>query len=186
MVDTRWLYTGLVLLMAVERLAELVVAGRHQRWLVAQGAVEIGRGHYPWMVLQHVLFLISCLVEVWWLGRPFYPALAATMGIVLVLSMLLRYWVIATLGRRWTTRIFCLPGEPVITSGPYRYLRHPNYLAVVGEILALPLIHTAWLTALVFSLTNGWLLRHRIRTEEDALRRYNDFDAGFAVQRSTR
>ena len=76
MVDTRWLYTGLVLVMAVERLAELRVAGRNQRWLAARGAVEIGRRHYPLMVAQHVLFLLSCVLEVWWLERPFYPVLA--------------------------------------------------------------------------------------------------------------
>jgi len=176
MVDTRWLFTGLLGLMVVERLAELNLARRNQRWLVARGAFEVGRRHYPWMVVLHGLFLASCLVEVWWLNRPFYATLAITMLLALAMSMALRYWVIATLGRRWTTRVFCLPGEPVVTSGPYRHLRHPNYLAVVVEIFALPMVHTAWLTAIVFSLANGLLLTRRIRVEEEGLRRFNDYD----------
>lgn len=182
MVDTRWLFTGLVLLMVVERLAELWIARRNQSWLVARGALEVGRGHYPWMVLQHSLFLASCLIEVWWQGRPFFPVLAIAMLSALAASMVLRYWVMATLGRRWTTRVFCLPGEPVITSGPYRYLRHPNYVAVIVEIFALPLVHTAWLTAGVFSLTNAWLLAHRVRAEEAGLRHHSDFDARFEAR----
>lgn len=172
MVDTRWLFTGLLALMVVERLTELGIAGRNQRWLVTRGAIELGRGHYPWMVTQHGLFLVCCLIEVWWLNRPFYLPLAIVMLGALAISMVLRYWVIVTLGRRWTTRVFCLPGEPIITSGPYRYLRHPNYLAVVIEIFALPMVHTAWLTAVVFSLANGVLLVHRVGVEEKGLRRY--------------
>ena len=169
MVDTRWLYTGLVLLVAVARLVELAVAGRNQRWLMARGAVEVGGGHYPAMVAQHALFLVACVVEVWWLGRPFVPLLAAAMSVLLVAAMSLRFWVIATLGERWTTRILVRPGLPLVTGGPYRWLRHPNYLAVVIEIAALPLVHGAWLTAVVFSAANAVLLAVRIRTENAAL-----------------
>jgi methyltransferase len=167
--------------MVVERLVELIVARRNQRWLISQGAVEVGVEHYPWMVVQHALFLVSCALEVWWLQRPFYPTLALAMVALVVAAMALRYWTMTTLGRRWTTRVFCLPGEPVITSGPYRFLRHPNYLAVAVEIFALPMIHTAWLTATVFSLANAWLLSRRIRAEEAGLRRHNDFDARFGA-----
>ena len=99
------------------------------------------------------------------------------MLVALTVSMALRYWVIATLGRRWTTRVFCLPGEPVIAGGPFRHLRHPNYLAVVMEIFALPMVHTAWMTAIVFSLANGLLLRRRVRVEEEGLRRYSGFES---------
>lgn len=176
MVETRWLFTGLLVLMVVERFAELTISRRNQRWLVAHGAIEVGREHYSWMVVQHALFLASCLVEVWWLQRPFYLTLGIAMLVALTISMALRYWVIATLGRRWTTRVFCLPGEPVITAGPFRHLRHPNYLAVVLEIFALPMVHTAWMTALVFSLANGLLLGRRIRVEEKGLRLYSGFE----------
>ena len=179
MVDTRWLYTGLLSLMVVERLVELMISRRNQRWLVARGAIEVGQEHYSWMVVQHGLFLASCLVEVWWLERPFYRTLALSMLGVLTVSMALRYWVIATLGRRWTTRVLCLPGKPVVTAGPFRFLRHPNYLAVILEIFALPMVHTAGLTALVFSLANGLLLRRRVRVEEEGLRLFNDFDGQF-------
>lgn len=185
MVDTRWIYTGVVALMAGARLVELAISHRNQRWLEARGAIEVGGGHYPWMVAQHGLFLVSCLAEVWWLNRPLYRPLAISMILALALSMALRYWVIATLGHRWTTRVLCLPGEPVITTGPFRYLRHPNYLAVVIEVLALPMVHTAWMTALVFSLANARLLSHRVREEEEGLRRHNDFDARFESSRET-
>lgn len=184
MVDSRWLYTGLLILMVFERLAELWIARRNQRWLIERGAIEVGQEHYPWMVVQHGLFLASCLVEVWWLSRPFYRSLAVAMLLALAASMVLRYWVMVTLGRRWTTRVLCLPGERVITAGPYRYLRHPNYLAVAVEIFALPMIHTAWITAIVFSLANRLLLRRRIRIEDEGLRRYNDFSGEGSRNRS--
>jgi methyltransferase len=169
-IDSRWLYTGLVGLVAAERAVELLIARRNHRWLVAHNGVELGAGHYRWMVLLHSGFLVACIAEVWLLDRPLVPPLAVSMLLVLAAAMLLRYWVIGTLGRRWTTRVICLPGEPLITTGPYRVLRHPNYLAVVAEILALPLVHTAWLTALVFSLANAWVLKARIRVEEKGLR----------------
>ncbi len=176
MVDTRWLFTGLVMLMVVERLVELAISRRHQRWLLTRGAVEVGAGHYPWMVVLHALFPVSCVAEVWGTGRPFSGTLASVMLVALALSMALRYWVMATLGRRWTTRVFCLPGAPVIVSGPFRWLRHPNYLAVTIELVALPMVHTAWLTAVLFSAANAWLLSHRIRAEEEGLRRFSGYD----------
>lgn len=169
MVETRWLYTGLMALMVAERLVELAISRRNEKWLLARGAIEVGSGHYPWMVLQHTLFLIGCLAEVWWLDRPFYAPLAAAMLVALMLSMALRYWVIATLGRRWTTRVLVLPGAPLVTTGPYRVLRHPNYLAVAIEVFALPLVHTAWITALIFTVANGALLSRRIEVEEKGL-----------------
>ena len=180
MVDTRWLFTGLVALIVVERFVELAIARRNQRWLEERGAVEVGAEHYPWMVLLHTLFPASCLAEVWFLGRPLYPVLAVSMLVALAVSTALRYWVISTLGSRWTTRVFCLPGETLVDDGPYRYLRHPNYLAVVIEIIALPMVHTAWVTAFVFSVANGLLLRSRIREEEEGLSRFNDLATGRA------
>ena len=178
--DSRLLYTLLVAAVAVARLAELRIAERHRRAILARGGFEAGAEHYPWMVLLHTAFLIACPAEVWLLDRPFLPALGFPMLVLLLLAMGLRWWVMATLGERWTTRILCLPGAPPIESGPYRFLRHPNYLAVCTEMAALPLVHTAWISALVFSLANAWILRVRIRAEEEALARVSSYGEVFA------
>ena len=178
--DTRLLYIALVVAVALGRLAELRIARRNFRSLLGRGGVEAGAEHYPWMVLFHVLFLAACPLEVRLLGRPFLPALAAVMLALLVLAALLRWWVISSLEGRWTTRVVVLPGTPPVTRGPYRFLRHPNYLAVIAEILALPLVHTAWLTALVFTLANAVVLRARIRAEEAALARASNYEAAFS------
>jgi methyltransferase len=177
--DTRILYSALVAAAAVGRLLELRIANRNRRLLLARGGVEIAPGHYPWMVTLHSVWLLSCLLEVWLLGRPFIPVLAIAALAVFLGAFALRAWVISTLGERWTTRIVCLPGVPPIVTGPYRWLRHPNYLAVVLEIASLPLVHTAWLTALVFSLLDALLLRIRIRAEEEGLFRLTDYGAAF-------
>lgn len=178
--DTRVLYTILIVLVAAGRLVELRAAKRNLRNLLAQGGVEAAPGHYPWMVLLHTSFLISCPLEVWLLGQPFIPALGVPMLLLAVVAAGLRYWVIRTLDGRWTTRIVVLPGVPPVTGGPYRFLRHPNYLAVITEMFALPLIHTAWLTAVAFSLLNGLVLRVRIRAEEEALSKMTEYEAAFA------
>ena len=169
MTDTRLLFTLLIAAVAIGRLIELRIAERHRQSLLARGGREEGAGHYPWMVALHTAFLFSSPLEVWLLGRPFVPALAGAMLAMLAAAVALRWWVIGTLGERWTTRIVVLPGAPLVTGGPFRFLRHPNYLAVATEIAVLPLVHTAWLTALVFSLLNAWLLFVRIRAEEAAL-----------------
>jgi len=167
--DSRLLYTLLVALVAAGRLVELRIAERNRARLLARGGVEAAPGHYRWMVLLHTGFLIACPLEVWLLDRPFLPPLGAAMLLLLALATALRWWVIRTLDGRWTTRIVVLPGTPPVTGGPYRFIRHPNYLAVCAEIAALPLVHTAWLTALVFSALNALVLRVRIRAEERAL-----------------
>jgi methyltransferase len=178
--DTRVLYTLLVALVALGRLFELRIAGRNLRSLFARGGVEAAPGHYRWMVLQHAAFLIGCPLEVWLLDRPFLSWLGIPMLLLVVLATGLRYWVISTLDGRWTTRIVVLPGSSPVTGGPYRFLRHPNYLAVITEIFALPLVHTAWMTAVVFSVLNALLLRVRIRAEEAALSRVSDYGTVFA------
>ncbi len=167
--DSRWLYVALVAVVAAERLVELVITRRHRRALLERGGIEVGQEHYPWMVLLHTSLLAAGPLEVFLLERPLIAPLAAAMTLLLVLTMALRYWVIATLGDRWTTQVVVVPGEALVTGGPYRYLRHPNYLAVVLEVVALPLIHNAWLTAAVFSIANIFVLRTRIRVEEEAL-----------------
>lgn len=178
--DTRVLYSALVLLAAVGRLLELRVAKRNLQALLARGGVEVSPGHYPWMVALHTAWLFAAPLEVWLLDRPFLPGLGIPSLVVFLAAFALRYWVISTLGERWTTRIVCLPGVTPVTRGPYRWLRHPNYLAVFLEIAALPLVHTAWLTALAFSLLNAWLLRVRIRAEEEGLSRMSDYGSVFS------
>ncbi|MFL6195717.1 MAG: isoprenylcysteine carboxyl methyltransferase family protein [Thermoanaerobaculia bacterium] len=179
-IDYRVLFSLLVMLVAASRLVELRISSRNRQNLLARGGVEAAPEHYRWMVLLHTAFLISCVVEVWGLDRPFIPALGFPMLILAVLATGLRYWVIRTLGGRWTTRIVVLPGAPPVTGGPYRALRHPNYLAVITEMFALPMVHTAWITAVVFSVLNGLLLRVRIRAEEAALSRVSEYGTVFA------
>jgi len=162
-------FTVLVVLVGLERVAELVVSTRNAAWSKQQGGVETGLGHYPFMVVLHTGLLVGALVEAW-TRRPDVPgALAWTMLLVVVLSQALRWWCIGTLGRRWNTRVIVVPGMPPVTRGPYRWLRHPNYVAVVAEGVALPLVHSAWITSLVFTVLNAGLLTVRIRAEDAAL-----------------
>jgi methyltransferase len=169
MVSSATAYSVLILLVGLERLAELVVSQRNLRWSRQRGGVEAGAGHYPAMVVLHSALLIGCLAEVWLLDRPFLPALGWPMLALALAAQALRWWCISTLGPQWNTRIVVIPGGGRVSSGPYRYLSHPNYLAVVLEGFALPLVHTAWLTAVVFSVLNAVLLGVRIRTESAAL-----------------
>ncbi|OBE92672.1 isoprenylcysteine carboxyl methyltransferase family protein [Mycobacterium sp. 852002-10029_SCH5224772] len=163
------MYYLLVLAVGVERVVELVVSTRNAQWSFTQGAKEFGRSHYPVMVMIHTALLVGCLVEPWALHRPFIGWLGWPMLAVVVASQGLRWWCITTLGRRWNTRVIVLPSAPLVRQGPYRWLHHPNYVAVVAEGLALPLVHTAWLTAAIFTLANAALLRVRLRVENSAL-----------------
>jgi methyltransferase len=162
-------FTVIVGLVGLERVAELVVSTRNAAWSKQQGGVETGLGHFPFMVVLHTGLLVGALVEAW-TRRPEVPGvLAWSMLLVVLLSQALRWWCIATLGRRWNTRVIVVPGLAPVTSGPYRWLRHPNYVAVVLEGIALPLIHAGWITALVFTVLNAGLLTVRIRAEDAAL-----------------
>lgn len=162
-------FSLLVLAVGLERLAELVVAKRNAAWALARGGVETGRRHYAVMVVLHTGLLVGAVAEVWLLDRPFVPALGWPMLALVLGSQALRWWCIATLGRQWNTRVIVVPGLPLVRRGPYRVLPHPNYVAVVVEGIALPLVHTAWVTALVFTVANAVLLTVRIRVEERAL-----------------
>ncbi|WP_375502014.1 isoprenylcysteine carboxyl methyltransferase family protein [uncultured Jatrophihabitans sp.] len=163
------LYTVLVGLVGLERLAELVVAKRNLAQSLARGGREAGFGHYPAMVVLHTGLLAGCLLEVWLADRPFVPALGWVMLAVVVAAQALRWWCIRTLGPQWNTRIVVVPGADRVTGGPYRLFAHPNYVAVVAEGVALPLVHTAWVTAVVFTVLNAALLRVRIHAENQAL-----------------
>jgi methyltransferase len=154
----------ILLLVAAQRLAELAYARRNEAALRRRGGVEIGRGHYPLFPLLHGAWLAALLLFVPGDTPIAWPFLA-----VFLVLQALRLWVMASLGPYWTTRVITLPGEHLVRRGPYRLLRHPNYVVVAGEIAVLPLVFGAWRIALVFSLLNAALLFWRIRVEESAL-----------------
>lgn len=166
---SRGLYVVLVAVVVVARLVELGVARRHLVWARRHGGVERGAAHYPVMVALHAGLLAGCLVEVLVFRTPYVPALAMSMLVLLVAAHALRWWCIRSLGMQWNTRVVVVPGLPLVQRGPYRFLRHPNYVAVVAEGIALPLVHGAWVTALVFTVCNAALLTVRIQVEERAL-----------------
>lgn len=168
-------YLALLGLVALERMFELRLSRRNAAWALRHGGIELGAEHFRWMQLLHVAFFVSCALEVVLCRRGFDARLGVPMLTLVAAAQGLRYWAIATLGPRWNVRVIVVPGQPVVTSGPYRWVRHPNYLAVVVEMVAIPLVHGAWLTALLFSVLNGWLLRVRIGVEEGALREHCGF-----------
>lgn len=163
------MYYLLILAVGIDRLVELVISKRNAGWAFDRGGREFGRRHYPVMVILHTALLVACVVEVWALHRPFIGWLGWPMLAVVVLSQILRWWCVSTLGRRWNTLVIVLPEAPLVQRGPYRWLHHPNYVAVVAEGIALPLVHSAWLTAVGFTLANALLLTVRIRVENAAL-----------------
>ncbi len=173
--DSRFWFLGLIGLVVLERLGELVITRRNARSLEARGGFEVGGEHFGVMACLHTAFLVAGPLEVWLLDRSMLPVISwLALGLV-ALTMALRYWAIFSLGDRWTARVYVVPGEPPVSGGPYRYLRHPNYLAVIVEIAALPLVHGAWITAFVFSLANAAMLRTRIRVEEKALAEHSNY-----------
>lgn len=150
-------------LVTLQRLSELVIARRNTRALLANGAYEVAPGHYPLIVAVHTLWLAG----LWWLA-PQQPVSIFWLTIFGILQAG-RVWVLATLGPRWTTRIIIMPGAPLVANGPYRFLSHPNYLVVVGEIAVLPLAFDLYTFALIFSLFNALVLWVRIGAESKAL-----------------
>jgi methyltransferase len=166
-------YLVFILLTGGERLAEVIVSTRNARWAFARGGREYGRRHFPWMVALHFGLLLGALAEVFLLHRPFIPALGWPMLAIALLCQAGRWWIIATLGHQWNTRVIVVPGFGRVNRGPYRFawLPHPNYLIVAIEGIALPLVYTAWITAIAFTVLNAiLLLGFRIPTEDRALR----------------
>lgn len=172
MVVAYLVFLGLV---ALERLVELTISRRHADWALKNGGKEYGKEHFGLMKILHTGFLVSCAAEVIVLERPFLPQIGLPMLALVLAAQGLRYWCIFTLGRFWSVRVIVVPGSDPVTKGPYRYLRHPNYLAVIIEGVAIPMIHTAWVTAVVFTVLNAWLLRTRIRCEEEALAAHGSY-----------
>jgi methyltransferase len=170
----------LVILTGGERLVEMTVSTRNARWAFARGGVEYGQEHFPWMVTLHFALLAGALAEVYFLHRPFIPALGWPMLAIALACQGGRWWIIRTLGHQWNTRVIVVPGLGRIDRGPYRFiwLPHPNYLIVAIEGIALPLVYSAWITALGFTLLNAiLLLGFRIPTEDRALKTLATADA---------
>ena len=169
MLSSSALYLGFLGALTAERLVELGLSTRNARRARERGGLEVGQAHYRAMVVIHGLFLFACAAEVALLHRAFQPVVGTLALTGAVAAQALRYWAIATLGEAWNTRIIVVPGTPPVVAGPYRYLRHPNYVAVGLELLCVPLVHGAYLTAAVFSVANVLLLAVRIPAEERAL-----------------
>lgn len=151
-----------------QRVVELGIARKNEKWIKSMGAIEYGREHYKYMVSLHVAFLASFLVEVVMLDRslsPFWPAILS----LFIMTQSLRIWSIQSLGKFWNTKVLILPDASIVKAGPYKFLRHPNYTIVVLEILLIPLMFQAFYTAIVFTLLNAWMLSVRIPLEEKAL-----------------
>jgi methyltransferase len=173
-------YTLLVGLVLAERLIEVLIARRNLRLArVRGGFVAESRSLFPIAVFQAV-WLFACPLEVFLLQRPWMPSLGIPTLALVGLAMALRYWAVATLGDRWNIRTVIVPGEGVVTGGPYRFVRHPNYLALMVETVALPLVHSAWLTGWASCLVFPFLLAGRIRAEEAELIRHTDYGNAFA------
>jgi methyltransferase len=167
----------LLLLVAMLRLVELRISKRHQQEMIARGAAKVAEPLYRWMVLLHTAVLAGAAVEVVVLKRPFLPWLAAPMFLVFLAANAVRWWVIRTLGEHWNVQVMDSTRLGVVTSGPFRYVRHPNYAAVFAEMLALPLIHTAWITATAGTLAHMGVLAQRLSTEERVLFANPDYRA---------
>jgi len=152
--------------LVLQRLLELVVARRNAKWLLQNGAVEYGRSHYPYIVALHTAFIISLIAEyLLRKGTSFHESLF----VVWVVLIALKIWVISSLGKYWNTRIYRIPGIALVNRGPYRFLKHPNYVIVVAEIALIPMIFGLWYTAIAFSALNAAMLAVRIRVENRAL-----------------
>lgn len=162
-------FLGLLLAVALLRIVELQISRRHQKEMVSRGAAKVDEPRFRWMVVLHTAVLIGAGLEVVLLKRPFIPALAVTMFVIFLAANCVRWWVIRTLGNHWNVQVMDSTSLGIITSGPFRYVRHPNYAAVFSEMVALPLIHTAWITAAVGSLAHVVVLSQRLGTEERVL-----------------
>lgn len=162
-------FLGLLLAVALLRLAELRVSKQHQKEMLARGAAKIAEPKFRWMVFLHTGVLLGAALEVVFLKRPFIPWLAATMFAVFLCANAIRWWVIRTLGAHWNVQVMDSTRIGIVTSGPFRYVRHPNYAAVFAEMLALPLVHTAWITATTGAAAHIAVLAQRLSTEERVL-----------------
>jgi methyltransferase len=164
-----YLYLALLAAVGLLRLVELRISRGHQQRMLAAGAVRVPEPHFKWMVVVHTSVLVGAALEVILLKRPFLPLLGAIMFALFLASNLVRFWVVRTLGDLWSVQVMDSTRIGVVTTGPFRFVRHPNYTGVILEMISLPLIHTAWITTVVTSLAYSFALSMRLRAEESVL-----------------
>ncbi len=177
---TKYIFIGIVVAVILQRLLELRLSDRNKAEILQRGGKEHGDNLLGAVKVLQVSWWIAMIAEVWYLDRPFIPVLAAVALTATIAGQVLRYLSMQALEWRWTLPIMTVPGMSVVESGIYRYLRHPNWLGVILEIAFLPLIHSAYFTAIAFSLANAWLMSRRIQTEERALAKNNNYETAFA------
>lgn len=177
---SKYLFISIVVAVILQRLLEVRLSDRHKAEIEQRGGIEHGDNLLSAVKVLQVSWWIAMIAEVWYFDRPFILALAAVALTLTITGQVLRYFSMQALQWRWTLPIMTVPGMPVVESGLYRYLRHPNWLGVILEIAFLPLIHSAYLTAIAFSLANAWLMSRRIPTEEQALTQNTNYAAAFA------
>ena len=175
------LFSIVITIVVIQRLVELFIAKRNETWMRSQGAFEAGTKHYPLMVTMHVLFFISLILEVLTVNRPLSPVWIAFLTIFLI-AQVVRVWCLISLGKFWNTKIIILPGADVVKKGPYAFIRHPNYVIVTTELLVLPLLFSAYFTAILFTMLNVWMLSVRIPAEEKVLKHATNYKERFSVK----
>ena len=176
-------YFALVGIIAFQRLLELKHSRNHEAALKARGGLEMAPNQFASMRLLHLFWLGGCVAEAYWIREPPPPTIVLPAAALLMAGQILRYAAMSALGERWTVRIIALPGVPPVRRGIYRYMRHPNYLGVILEIAALPMIFGCWITALIGSAANALILWIRVRTEEAALEAVSDYEESFGSTR---
>lgn len=167
----KWLF-GLFLFLISQRLIELFIAKRNEKWMKKRGGIEKGEGHYRWFIIIHILFFISILAETFIRSNQMIYVNYILLFIFIITQMG-RFWCIYSLGRFWNTKVIILPGEPIIKKGPYKYIKHPNYIIVGVELFVIPLLFGAYVTAIIFPILHILLLRMRIPIENKALLELN-------------
>ncbi|MES1038523.1 isoprenylcysteine carboxyl methyltransferase family protein [Peribacillus simplex] len=167
-----------IIVIAIQRLVELYIAKQNEKQLKAAGAVEYGESHYRWMVLMHLSFFIVLIIEVIMLERNMSGLWPIWLTLFLI-AQSGRIWAIRSLGKHWNTKIIVVPDADVVIKGPYKYVKHPNYIIVATEILVISLLFNAYYTAIIFSLLNVWMMTVRIPLEEKALKEHTEYSTVF-------
>ncbi|TYR80328.1 isoprenylcysteine carboxyl methyltransferase [Priestia megaterium] len=166
----------------LQRISELIIAKRNEKWMKNKGAYEVGKEHYKWMVLMHICFFFSLLAEVRASDYEQHPLFTIIISLFLTVQVG-RLWAILSLGKYWNTKIIVLPNGNVVLKGPYKFMKHPNYTIVAAEFILIPLLFNAYWTLVVFSLLNLVILAVRIPKEEAALRSVTDYDVAMKYKR---